>query len=206
MKVEIISKTAQEFNGKRYWLCGKYFQRKGVRLHRVVWEYHFGEIPKESHIHHIDHDRTNNQIENLECKAETDHLCEHMQVYGRNARNAEYLELGREKAAEWHKSENGKKWHRENFEKYSKKLVERTEEKKCQFCGQSFMAIYAHKTSAKFCSNNCKSAHRRTQKKDLETRICPACNASFEVNKYYETKCCSRKCAQKQRLEKRQSS
>ena len=37
MKVEVLSETRQRFMGKTYYLCGKYFQRKGVRLHREVW-------------------------------------------------------------------------------------------------------------------------------------------------------------------------
>lgn len=45
MKTEVISNTVQKFNGVSYYLCGAYFQKKGVRLHRVVWEYHNGAIP-----------------------------------------------------------------------------------------------------------------------------------------------------------------
>lgn len=37
MQVEVLSETRQRFMGKTYYLCGKYFQRKGVRLHREVW-------------------------------------------------------------------------------------------------------------------------------------------------------------------------
>ena len=33
----IIGETCQKFLGDRYWLCGKYFQRQGKRLHRAVW-------------------------------------------------------------------------------------------------------------------------------------------------------------------------
>ena len=65
MKVTVISPTIQEFNGERFYLCGNYFQHKGKRLHVAVWKYHNGDIPKGYHIHHIDEDRTNNQIENL---------------------------------------------------------------------------------------------------------------------------------------------
>ena len=45
MEVHVVSATAQRFNGQTYYLCGDYFQRKGRRLHRAVWEYHNGEIP-----------------------------------------------------------------------------------------------------------------------------------------------------------------
>ena len=46
MQVSRISDTIQEFAGERFYLCGLYFQRKGNRLHREVWKYHRGEIPK----------------------------------------------------------------------------------------------------------------------------------------------------------------
>ena len=66
MKVNIISETKQEFNGVVYYKCGEYYQRKGIRLHREVWKYHNGEIPKGYHVHHIDSNKNNNSIDNLE--------------------------------------------------------------------------------------------------------------------------------------------
>lgn len=38
--------------------------RKGLQAHRVVWAIYYGEWP-EGNIDHIDHDKTNNRIENL---------------------------------------------------------------------------------------------------------------------------------------------
>lgn len=35
------------------------------RVHKLVWTYHNGTIPKGSRIEHIDQDKTNNCIENL---------------------------------------------------------------------------------------------------------------------------------------------
>ena len=65
MEVKVISNTVQKFNGESYYLCGQYFQRKGKRLHRTVWEFHNGTIPKGYHVHHKDGNRSNNAIENL---------------------------------------------------------------------------------------------------------------------------------------------
>ena len=66
MEVQRISTTAQRFDGVTYYLCGEYFQRKGRRLHRAVWEHHNGKIPNGYHVHHKDGDRNNNDISNLE--------------------------------------------------------------------------------------------------------------------------------------------
>lgn len=78
MQVSKISDTIQEFAGERFYLCGLYFQRKGKRLHREVWKYHRGEIPKGFHVHHKDGDRSNNQIENLLLVEKSEHLSMHM--------------------------------------------------------------------------------------------------------------------------------
>ena len=40
-------------NGKRY------------KAHRIIWEMHFGEIPLDRWVDHIDRDRKNNSLENL---------------------------------------------------------------------------------------------------------------------------------------------
>ena len=43
-----------------------YFERFGKRLHRAVWEWHNGPIKTKFQVHHLDENRENNQIENLE--------------------------------------------------------------------------------------------------------------------------------------------
>jgi hypothetical protein len=48
-------------------------RKKQVVLHRYVWEKNFGEIPKGYDIHHIDWDKTNNKIENLELICHKEH-------------------------------------------------------------------------------------------------------------------------------------
>lgn len=37
-----------------------------IRTHRLIWWYYFGEIPENLQINHLDGDKTNNKIENLE--------------------------------------------------------------------------------------------------------------------------------------------
>jgi hypothetical protein len=50
METIVLTDKKQMFNGVTYYLCGKYFQKNGIRLHRVVWEYHNGEIPEGYHV------------------------------------------------------------------------------------------------------------------------------------------------------------
>lgn len=48
------------------------------RLHVYVWEYYNGcEVPKGYHIHHKDHDKNNNEIENLALLSASEHASLH---------------------------------------------------------------------------------------------------------------------------------
>jgi hypothetical protein len=43
-----------------------YVRKNRVMMHRIVWEKHNGPIPDGFEIHHIDEDKENNDISNLE--------------------------------------------------------------------------------------------------------------------------------------------
>lgn len=103
---------AQYFLGCAYWKCGRYYQRRGKRLHRVVWEHHNGPIPKGFHVHHIDGDVENNAIDNLELLPASAHLKHHANHPG----HIEYAKWHMEKrmrprAVVWHRSAEGREWH-----------------------------------------------------------------------------------------------
>lgn len=46
---------------------------KETYVHRYEWETHRGSIPEGFHVHHIDGDRLNNSLDNLELITESDH-------------------------------------------------------------------------------------------------------------------------------------
>lgn len=66
-----------EFNGSKYTIRnhGYFGKTNGNRslLHRDIWEHHNGKIPEGYDIHHIDCDKSNNNIENLECLPKSEH-------------------------------------------------------------------------------------------------------------------------------------
>jgi hypothetical protein len=74
-------KEHQHYFGKKfykrpegYWGC----TRDGrILAHRWVWTMFFGEIPKGMNIHHIDHDRSNNEITNLQMLDRSTHMKYH---------------------------------------------------------------------------------------------------------------------------------
>jgi len=67
----------QIFNGVKYTKRsnGYYLSTVGDRrlMHRDVWEFYNGELPDNFDVHHIDHDRSNNNIENLQALPKDEH-------------------------------------------------------------------------------------------------------------------------------------
>lgn len=53
-----------------------------VLEHRKVWFDAHGEIPTGHHVHHINGDKTDNRLENLEVKAPSDHHRDHVREAG----------------------------------------------------------------------------------------------------------------------------
>lgn len=200
MDVTVISRTIQAFNGERYYLCGKYFERKtnGLtrRLHRIVWSYHNGEIPKYYHIHHIDENTSNNDISNLELILGSLHLSQHGKSPSRADYNKRHIQEIRVLASEWHRSPEGRKWHSIQ----AKKQIRVPREYTCTCCGKPFTTTCHYGDDQHtFCSNNCKSMFRRKNGFDNEERKCVYCGRMFVANKYSRSKCCSRDCAVKKR-------
>src|SRR3990167_10299143 len=48
-------------------------RKKHLSLHRYKWECEVGSIPVDYDIHHKDGDKTNNNLENLECLSKAEH-------------------------------------------------------------------------------------------------------------------------------------
>ena len=65
------------FNGDKFTLRnnGYYGKTYGNRelMHRVVWKHYKGELPDGWDVHHINHNKTDNRIENLEIYEKSEH-------------------------------------------------------------------------------------------------------------------------------------
>lgn len=159
-------------------------------LHRQLWIDTYGSIPEGYHIHHKDENPLNNDISNLECLSPQEHSDRHLSEK-RSETARQNLDIARSYASEWHKSDEGRKWHSEMAkEAFAKReSVIRT----CDQCGKEFDSI-TYRDSDRFCSNNCKSAWRRDSGIDNVDKICPRCGQTFSTNKYNPKKYCSRDC------------
>jgi hypothetical protein len=163
MSVIVISDTIQEFNGVRYYLCDKYFQHKGKRLHRAVWEHHNGPIPKGFHVHHKTHDRSKNDIEDLELLPKGHHLSHHSKINKSGEKGLRHmLDHVIPKAAEWHKTEAAKSVHSRIG-----KIIKQRYEKQCEVCGTTFTT--AHMSRGKFCGGACKAKNLRRTRREGKT-------------------------------------
>lgn len=170
-----------------------------MRLHRAVYEYYYGAIPDSYHVHHIDHDKANNEPENLIALSQEDHLKLHW-AESTEERRAEmtvnFIEKAIPAAVAWHKSEEGRAWHLKHYEQ-TKDAMHMRAWMACEQCGREFFGVANGQT--RFCSNACKSAWRRKAGLDDVERKCPACGRSFTTNKYSGARTCSRSCANRWR-------
>ena len=169
-EVIVISDTIQEFLGERYYLCGRYFQKKGVRLHRKVWEYHNGPAPEDYDVHHHTEDRSRNQIEDLELKVRQKHHQDHNRERPQETKDR-FAAAGRPGAAEWHGSEEGRQWHSDHYEKNLRHIHAEKVTKTCEECGSSYETPKNRASVSRFCRQSCK---QRARRKRLRSGIsCP---------------------------------
>ena len=172
-----------------------YYQNATIHksLHRFVWEENNGVIPKGYEIHHIDFNKSNNNISNLIMLSKKEHLEIHSKSLTdkqRQFKRDNMNNVARPKAIEWHKSKEGLEWHKKHYQeclKDSKTKMKRA----CVFCGSEFIGY----SNSNYCSNKCKSAQRRKSGKDKITVKCIICGNDFSTNKYRPAKTCSKSCA-----------
>lgn len=194
-----MAKKHQFFDGKMftrdeatgYYLCST-GDSTGVRkrMHVYVWEYYNGSVPIGYHIHHIDEDKSNNDISNLELRLKSEHLSFHAKEKAKNEYDKliqNLKEKARPKASEWHRSKDGREWHKKHYEDTKDKL-HIFQKYICEQCGKEFTST---RVGSRFCSNNCKSAWRRQSGRDDVTKVCLDCGGEYIANKYAQTKYCS---------------
>ena len=158
----VVSNTVQEFEGRNFWLCGRYFQRPrdGEILHRKVWERNRGHIPPGFQIHHIDEDRTNNAIENLECLTPQEHL---------GVRHSHEPALASARA--WHATDEGFAWHSRHYREKLKPVFSKMAAVHCVICGAERQVRAVDINRTKTCGDRCRATKKRRDKRTSDARI-----------------------------------
>lgn len=193
----------QEFNGVRYYKKpGGYYKSDYVRhggryMHRVVWEFHNGPIPENMVVHHKDHDRSNNDIGNLELLSASEHAKYHMaeRTEGDPVWWAAGLDKAREAAARWHRDAPNDPKKRAIMSAAAKKSWHGREklEYVCTYCGKTFLRFRGTNKRG-YCSPACQTAARVASGVDDKTRQCVVCGSDFRANKYKVQTTCSASC------------
>lgn len=201
MRSEVI-----EFNGTKFrrypestrWADRVYFtpgsadRKRGVgRLHEELWIAAHGPIPDGCDIHHADFDALNNSIDNLVCLTEDEHAAAHHERLVERGKANPPSAVALERAAEWHRSPEGRAWHVEHGKRTWDGRQPRLAT--CEQCGASYQSL----DPGRFCSNRCKSAWRRASGLDNVERACECCADPFVANRYDKTRFCGRSCGQR---------
>lgn len=174
-----------------YYLSTKPIGESRERLHVYMWQRHYGDVPDGYHVHHVDHDKGNNEIANLEAVAAFEHLAHHgefMTAAQRKQRAATIEKHALPKAVEWHKSDEGREWHRNHGKATWKDR--QASRYTCDNCGEPFESRKSYGEGHRFCSNRCKTAFRRKSGVDDIAFSCSACGKSITCNRYAGRKRC----------------
>lgn len=171
----------------------RYFRGTLGRLHVVVYRTLVGPVPRGWHVHHVDGDWSNNDVSNLRALTPGEHVRLHPCDPEKLKRA---LDKAREAAKAWHRSDEGREWHRVHAREIAATAVPKSAV--CTHCGTEYTGF--PKSGNGFCSNNCKSAFRRDSRVDDEVRVCPMCKEEFRINRYRRSVHCGRKCGMASRL------
>lgn len=175
-----------------YWISTDYPR---IRAHRWVWISIHGPIPDGYHIHHKNQNKSDNSIENLELMEKSRHCSIHMMTEENRARFRRIANEYRPLTKKWHRSKEGREWHR----KHSLLIWEKRKPKqyRCKQCKEKFESLKLCNT--KFCSNNCKSKFRRRSGVDNVEIKCQCCKTKIVCNKYRKRYFCRQHASVKKR-------
>ena len=191
-QVEVIDGTHQKFNGIIYKRLNEGHYLYGSSVHRAVYSYYFGEIPEDYHIHHIDENKSNNDISNLQLLTSS----EHRAIHNSKVKHPDKICPTCGKSFHPHHTIN-LYCSKECFEKSRTRL-----NKICPQCGKEFSPTQAKQI---YCSKNCASKVNGLKGKtpiSQRAKKCPVCGKVF-AKKNPKTVCCSRACGRKLGWQKR---
>jgi hypothetical protein len=192
------------YDGEKYWLQsnGRYYQsgrHDAVErlLHRRVWLDTYGLIPDGYAVHHRNGDWTDNRVENLALMHISEHGRHHLAE--RRARDPEPERRGliaaRVRAAEWHASPEGLRWHSQHGratwqDRQSSRAI-------CEDCGRGYDTFFP--TRSRFCSSACMQRHNYHTTPRVVGGICPRCGKTVRHKPGRPTTYCSHLCANRAR-------
>lgn len=197
--VEVIDDEHQRFNGVIYREDKGGHYITNYPIHRAVYAYYRGEIPANYEIHHVDENKANNTLVNLQCLTKQEH---------RRLHNNQSLQEERickicgkvfivQKGCQKHVIYCSKKC------QYEASRVKRI----CSLCGKEFLTTsWKPAEHCRSCARKLSWEKRRVQNppRPLIKKHCPICGKLFVVDwTHKKTQCCSRACGHKLQWQKR---
>ena len=187
--------NAKQRNRRVYYSA--YWRGNLTTLHRAVWEAANGPIPERHEIHHGDGNPSNNDLSNLECLTKGGHRRREAAMGSFSTEKIKkHLAEIRDKASEWHRSDEGRQWHSENSKRAmaNRPLLDRT----CCVCKAPFQAKHSY---AVYCGRACREADRG-ERPAVHTRTCEWCKQDF-TTPAAKQRFCGYACSGKARWAKR---
>lgn len=185
---EIIDDNHQSFNGLKY---GRGSSTKHLThnnfIHRVIFQYYYGDIPNGYDIHHKDLNPTNNDISNLQMLTKSEHAAIHIGV---NIPKEYICEFCGKKFIATSKLP-AKFCSRKCLAAHRRKTKGIPHyHKNCLVCGKSFVTT---NNRQKYCSKECCYLSLTKPKKPTK-KICKYCGQTFntlkQTQKYCSLECC----------------
>lgn len=170
--VEVIDDKHQRFNGETYLLDRTGHHRRLNYLHRIIWNYCYGEIPEGYEIHHADLEKSNNDISNLQIM--TGH--EHKKLHRKYAAKVTCPVCGKIFANRSH----GSKFCSRQCAGKARQMP--TVEKICLACGKAFTT---NRVEVKYCSFDCYAEARGR----LPKQTCLICAKVFSPKTIHQIYC-----------------
>lgn len=167
-----------------------------IRMHRFVWVCNNGDIPEGYDVHHKDHDKSNNDISNLELLTKKEHKQKHYEELSEEEKQwfvDNMNNKARPAAIKWHKSDAGKAWHSKMVKQaWRDGRLGKKSKFICEVCGKEFEQIY--KPGHKFCSGACSQKWLRAHQ-PIVTRNCIVCGKEYACKQNSLSKTCSKHCS-----------
>lgn len=164
------------------------------QLHVEVWKAENGveEVPRGRVIHHVDFNPLNNDPGNLRCVTRKEHAQIHEEHQDHDSPEwLEHLASIRPMAAEWHRTDEGREWHRQHAKDVYAKQEYRTEA--CEECGKRYETRTLGRTQ--YCSSACSRRVADRAGRYTKHADCPICGRGFRQSKYQPVpETCSTSC------------
>ena len=167
--VEVIDDKHQKFDGVTYRkqsnrktrVCGHFVASVGIQ--RAIWSYYYGEIPDGYSIHHVDEDKNNNAIDNLQCLSNEEHAHMHYSKGKPVAENIKRIFTCQVCGKEYEAVDVGLNRYCSVECRDKARATRRYEKRVCAICGKIFLTYRDRK--AKTCSAACAAKLRLLNRK-----------------------------------------